>query len=70
MPIGKHVLLTEKQVRAKTSLAHTTIHKLRRQGMFCEPIPIGTGGVRYIESEIDAWIEAGMAQRATNGAGQ
>jgi len=58
-----HVLLTEKQVRAKTALAHTTIHKLRKKGMFCEPIETGTGGVRYIESEIDAWIEAGMAQR-------
>ncbi len=43
--------------------------RLVREGKFPKPIKLGqgdAGAVRFIESEVDAWLDAKLAERAAS----
>lgn len=48
--------LSFNQVKEKTSLSRSHIWKLEHAGQFPKRFSIGARGVRWIESEIDAWL--------------
>ncbi|MGN7918205.1 helix-turn-helix transcriptional regulator [Lysobacter sp. 22409] len=60
-------LLTRKQVEARIGFKHSTLYKWIAAGEFSrsrrDPL---TGSVRWLESEIQAWIEAWIT-RSENG---
>lgn len=56
-------LLSKRQVKdlVTYSLAHTA--RLEAQGKFPKRVPIGSGRVAYVESEVQAWIAQRIAER-------
>ena len=48
--------LSFNQVAEKTSLSRSHIWKLEHAGQFPKRFSIGARGVRWLESEIDAWL--------------
>ena len=57
-------LLTTGAVAKTLSLSKRTVHRLNSSGMIIKPLRI-SGSVRYLESELTAWIKAGMPDRRT-----
>jgi len=60
------ILLTKRQVAERVGLHPEYIMTLARQGKFPQPIKYGehrTASVRFVESEVDAWIAERMAER-------
>lgn len=51
-------ILRRKQVEARTGLARSTIYDRIKAGTFPAPISLGEKAVGWIESEIDAWLNA------------
>lgn len=51
-------ILRRKQVEARTGLARSTIYDRMKAGTFPAPINLGEKAVGWIESEIDAWLNA------------
>ena len=49
-------LLTSKQLTDETGISRSTIYRLLQNGAFPEPIYIGPRGVRWLESDIKAWL--------------
>lgn len=52
----------------KTGLSRSTIYELIKKGEFPEQVHLGPRVMGFIESEIDAWLEAKMAQRTARAA--
>jgi len=50
------MFLRMKEVRAKTGLANSTIYKRIGEGTFPQSRKIGNGSVRWLQSEIDDWM--------------
>lgn len=46
------------QVKAKISLAASTIWKLAHEGSLPAPVPLGPRAVAWREADLQAWIEA------------
>lgn len=44
------------ELKKKVNLARSTVFELERKGKFPQRRKIGTKAVRWIESEVDAWI--------------
>ena len=59
MKLLDHVALREKGI----SYSKTQIWRKAKTGDFPKPIKLGIGRNAWIESEIDAWIKARMADR-------
>ena len=57
-------LLSTAAVGEILSLSKRTVHRLNSSGLIIEPLRI-SGSVRYLESELMAWIKAGMPDRRT-----
>lgn len=52
-------VLRRKQVESRTGLSRSTIYARIAEGLFPRPIDLGGGkAVGWIESEIDAWLQA------------
>lgn len=51
-------ILRRKQVEARTGLSRSTIYERIKAGTFPAPINLGEKAVGWIESEIDAWLNA------------
>lgn len=51
-------ILRRKQVEARTGLSRSSIYDRIKQGTFPAPISLGAKAVGWIESEIDAWLNA------------
>ena len=49
-------LLTRRDVEKWCQIARTTIYRLMRAGQFPEPIRIGPRAVRWLRSEVEAWL--------------
>ena len=49
-------LMTRIEVQKRTGLSRTTVYRLMRAGTFPEPIKIGPRAVRWLESEIEAYL--------------
>jgi len=51
-------LLRLADVRDRVPYSRSTIYQLIAQGKFPKPISIGERAVAWLESDIDAWIQA------------
>jgi prophage regulatory protein len=51
-------LIDVKAVTAKTTLSRSKIYAMLNEGKFPAPVKISTQITRWVESEIDAWIES------------
>ncbi|WP_109042261.1 AlpA family transcriptional regulator [Azospira sp. I13] len=65
------VILRRKEVEARTGLSRSTIYKKMRQDhkhpgyydpTFPLPVSLGANAIGWVESEIDAWLEAQIAK--------
>lgn len=56
------MLLSTEAVAQILSLSKRTVHRLNSSGLIIKPLRI-SGSVRYLESELLAWIRAGMPDR-------
>ena len=59
----KRVLLTMEQVRKRTSLSRSRIYEFVRRGTFPQAVPLAERRRAWIESEIEDWIDARVADR-------
>ena len=59
----KRVLLTMEQVRKRTSLSRSRIYEFMRRGAFPQAVPLAERWRAWIESEIEDWIDARVAER-------
>jgi prophage regulatory protein len=51
------------EVRRRTGLGETAIRTLMREGQFPAPFKLGQRAIAWLESDVDAWIEARAAKR-------
>ena len=59
-------LITKSAVAAKLSYHPGHVMRLVREGKFPKPIKLGegeAGAVRFVETEVEAWLEARVAAR-------
>jgi len=56
-------LLSTEAVSKILSLSKRTVHRLNSSALIIKPLRI-SGSVRYLESELMAWIKAGMPSRS------
>jgi len=56
-------LLRRAEVEERTSLRKSTIYKWIQQGKFPAPVPLGDKTAVWLESDIEAWIDAKIATR-------
>jgi len=54
------------EVMAKTGLRHTAIYERMRSGEFPPSVKIGACA-RWLEADVDAWIDRQIAHRAHRG---
>ncbi len=47
----------------RTGLPVSSLYLLIAQGRFPKPVPISERSVGWVEAEVDAWLEARIAQR-------
>jgi prophage regulatory protein len=58
-------LLRRPAIEGKTGLRRSQIYEYVAQGRFPSPVRIGPRAVAWVEEEIDAWIDARIAERVT-----
>ncbi len=51
-------LLRRQEVEARCGLSRTSIYRLMREGRFPAPLRVGPRAVRWLETEIEAWLSA------------
>ena len=56
-------ILKLKEVMDCTALARSTIYKYISEDFFPKPIPLGARSVGWLESEVEEWILARVAER-------
>ncbi len=56
-------LLPRREVERRTGLSRSAIYEQIGQGTFPRPAKIGRQGVRWLEAEITAWIQARLDAR-------
>ena len=57
-------LLSSRAVAKILGLSPRTVHRLNSSALIIKPLKI-SGSVRYVQSELMAWIKAGMPDRKT-----
>ena len=60
-PVGKR-LIREKKVRAKVPWSRTTLWRKVKSGEFPAPVRLGNGMTAWLEADVDAWIDARVAE--------
>ena len=63
MPEKTERFLRLAEVQRRVPYSRSTIYQLINRGEFPRPISIGARAVAWLESDIDAWIEARVANR-------
>lgn len=56
-------ILRRRAVIAKTGYSAPTIDRLEKVGEFPKRVQLGPGAIGWLEHEVDAWIEARVAER-------
>ena len=56
--MNSSAIVRRPQVQARTGLPKSSIYALMAKGAFPKPIKIGARAVGWLDSDIDAWIEA------------
>lgn len=59
---AKPRLIRRPEVEQRTGLQKSAIYQRAKLGTFPKPIKIGTYNVAWLESEIDAWVAARIAE--------
>lgn len=57
-------LIDFETVQAKATMSKSMIYKQIRQGKFPTPIKVGERAVRWLEEEVDAWLQARVNARS------
>lgn len=60
---ARDALLNMNAVLARTGLSRSTIHRLRKRGVFPRPTRVGERCVRWSAAEIDRWVEKQLSNR-------
>lgn len=60
---GKLILISSKEVCRRIPFSRAQINNMVRAGEFPRPVPIGPKRRAFIESEVEAWIAAKVAER-------
>lgn len=55
------VILRRRSVEARTGLSRSTIYLRMAQGTFPKSIPLGPRAIGWLESEVEAWLQAQVA---------
>ena len=63
-----HRILRRLQVQDRTGFSRSSIYVGVKNGTFPSPIRLGEKAVGWIESEIDAWLDARVNARKAGGA--
>lgn len=58
-------LIRRPAVQKRTGLTTSRMYELIGDGTFPKPVPIGPRAVAWLESEVDEWIDARIAERDT-----
>ena len=58
------------KVQVRTGLPKSSIYALMAKGAFPKPIKIGARAVGWLDSDIDAWIEAQVSASRCESAGE
>lgn len=61
-------LIRMSETLARSGFSKAWIYKLIAQNRFPKPVKIGSRSIAFVESEIDAWIAARIAERDGVGA--
>lgn len=61
-PNNPLALIRRKDVEKITTLSRSRIYHLMQQGQFPKPISLGTMSVAWIESEVQEWVSARIAE--------
>ncbi len=56
-------VLRQREVVARVGYSRMHIARLEKAGLFPKRIHLGPNSVGWVEAEIDAWIEAKVAER-------
>ena len=59
------VILRRRVVEARTGLSRSTIYLRMTQGTFPKSIPLGPRAIGWLESEVEAWLQAQVASVRT-----
>ncbi|MCY3802920.1 MAG: AlpA family phage regulatory protein [Gammaproteobacteria bacterium] len=60
-------LLTRTDIEVRFQIGRSTIYRLMRAGKFPNPVQVGPRAVRWLESEINAWVLAQPRATGENG---
>ena len=61
------VVLRRRTVEARTGLSRSTIYLRMAQGTFPKSIPLGPRAIGWLESEVEAWLQAQVASVRNDG---
>ncbi len=56
-------LIKRQQVEERTGIGRAYLYRLMSEGRFPRPVRVGTRAVRWLESDIQEWIEARVAEQ-------
>ena len=56
-----HTILRLPEVKRSTGLSRSTIYLRMAQGTFPKSVPLGPRAIGWLESEIEAWLQAQVA---------
>jgi prophage regulatory protein len=62
-PVTGRTFIRNKRVREMTGLPNSSLYDLIVRGEFPKPVPLSDRRVAWLLDEIDAWIEARIAER-------
>ena len=60
-------ILRRKELKAKVGYSPAHIDRMEKAGFFPHRVELGPGAVGWLEHELDAWIEARVAERDEKG---
>lgn len=61
----KERLIDFKEALSRNRTKKSWAYELIKQNRFPKPVKIGSRSIAFVESEIDAWIDARIAERDT-----
>lgn len=63
----RDALLRKQEVLRRADLSHSSLYALMAEGRFPRPVRIGARSVRWVESEVQDFIDACVANRHNAG---
>lgn len=61
-PDAPKFLIRRKEVERQTSLSRSRIYALMQEGLFPDSVSLGPMSVAWVESEVQEWIAARIAE--------